>query len=303
MSMVSAAHSLISDANLFKNNQKCIRISPKCADEEEECAVYLSLQHILKLQLLPLGQIHTKKYGIINKYSGVKMRLEGSHPSRPPLQHDVYTVPDGYVYELPEIFTSARMVPSSKFGIPERQGIVHRELFHDHAIISHKNRLYALPAEHCEEVEEILAAHPQCVVPVEDGYRDDLNELFLREIPEGNKFKDLPYCYVPDKIAVDRLTDKFVYMQTPPRCVNCGQLWAALCCELCLQRQVQCPHMYCGEGESCVAYLCVAVKCLLNVLLWCILIQPRSGGEICCSAAHVRCCECVAALPSPLTLC
>jgi hypothetical protein len=191
------------------------------------------LPHIQKLKLKPMGKIHTKKYGIINKYSGIKMKLEGSHPSRPPIQHDVYDVPDGYVYELPEIFTSARMVPTSPLGIPERQGIIHRELFHDHAIISLKNRLYAIPEEDFEDFDDILDAHPECVVPLEDGFRDDANDLFLREMPEGNKFKGIPYCYIPDQIAVDQLADTFVYFQTTPKCVNCGRLWATLYCPLC----------------------------------------------------------------------
>ena len=139
VSIVSGANTLTCDPCLFKDDKKCIRISPKCADETEEAAVYLSLQHIQQLQLQPMGKIHTKKYGIVNKYSGVKMRLEGSHPSRAPLEHDVYSVPDGFVYELPAVFCSARMVLASPLGIPERQGIIHRELFHDHAIICHKS--------------------------------------------------------------------------------------------------------------------------------------------------------------------
>ena len=250
VSIVSGAATLSCDPCLFKNEEKCIRISPKCADEEEECAIYLSLQHIQRLQLNPMGQIHTRKYGIINKYSGVKMRLEGSHPSRPPKEHDVYEVPDGFVYELPEIFTSARMVPATRLGIPERQGIVHRELFHDHAIISHKDRLYALPEEDFADLADILEAHPECVVPLQDGFRDDANALFLREMPEGNKFKDVPHCYVADQVAIDQLSDTFVYLQTTPKCVNCGQLWATLCCPLCKERQVQCPQVYCGEGKN-----------------------------------------------------
>lgn len=151
VSIVSGANTLTCDPCLFKNEKTCIRISPKCGDETEEAAVYLSLQHIQKLQLQPMGKIHTKKYGILNKYSGIKMRLEGSHPSRPPMEHDVYCVPDGYVYELPAVFSSARMVPSSPLGIPERQGIVHRELFHDHAIISHKSvsQCHCLYCSHC----------------------------------------------------------------------------------------------------------------------------------------------------------
>ena len=169
VSIISGNNTLTCDPCLFKNGETCIRISPKCADEEEECAVYLSLQHIKKLQLNPLGQIHTKNYDIINKYSGIKMRLEGTHSSRPPMEYDIYEVPDGYVYQLPEIFTSARMVATSRLGIPERHGIIHRELFHDHAIISHKNKLYyAIPEADFDDFQDILDAHPECVVPLED---------------------------------------------------------------------------------------------------------------------------------------
>jgi hypothetical protein len=247
VAIASGAATLTCDPCLFKSEETSIRISPKLADEEEECAVYLSLQHIQKLRLQPMGTIHTKKYGIINKYSGVKMRLVGSHPNRPPMNHDVYDVPDGYVYELPAIYTSARMVPTSRFGIPERQGIIHRELFHDHAIISHKNRLYAIPEEDSVDFDNLMEEHPECVVPLEDGFRDDANELFLRELPEGYKYKGIPYCYFPDQIALDQLSDKFVYFQMTPRCVNCGKLWATVECQLCVERQVQCPQVYCSE--------------------------------------------------------
>ena len=250
VAIVSGAPTKTCDPCLFKDKEKCIRISPKCADEEEECAVYLSLQHIEKLKLKPMGQIHTKKYGIINKYSGIKIKLEGYNPNRPPLDHDVYDVPDGYVYELPEIFSSARMVPVTGLGIPERQGIVHREIFCDHAIISHKNRLYAVTEEDFEEFEDIMDEHPECVVPLEDGTRDDANDLFLRELQEGNKYKGVPYCYIPDQIALDQLSDSFVYYQTTPRCANCGLLWATFYCPMCKEHQVQCPHVYCGESTT-----------------------------------------------------
>lgn len=247
VSIISGAHSSSSDASLFKSDKACIRISPKCADEEEECAVYLSIQHINILGLKHLGRIHTRKYGIINKYSGIKMRLEGSHPDRKPLLSCVYKVPDGYVYELPEVYTSARMVPSSQFGIPERQGIIHRELFFNHAIISHKNKLYCVPDDNFEVFEEVINNHPECVVPLEDEEWGDANELFLREIPEGNKFKGIPFCYFPDQVAIDQLTDKFVYFQVTPKCADCGRLWANLYCVMCSEHHVQCPHVYCSE--------------------------------------------------------
>jgi len=86
-------------------------------------------------------------------------------------------------------------------------------------------------------------------VPLEDGFRDDANLLFLRELPEGNKFKGIPYCYIPDQIGVDQLSDTFVYFQTTPKCVHCGKFWATLYCPLCQQHQVQCPQVYCSEGE------------------------------------------------------
>ena len=140
------------------------------------------------------------------------------------------------------------MVPTTRFGIPERQGIIHRELFHDHAIISFKNRLYAIPEENSVHFDNLMVDHPECVVPLENGFRDDANEMFLREFPEGNKYKGVPHCYIPDQISLDQLSDKFVYFQTTPRCVDCGQLWATVACQLCREHHVQCPHVYCSEG-------------------------------------------------------
>jgi hypothetical protein len=249
VSIVSGTHTLTCDPCLFNNEETCIQISPKCADEEDECVVYLSLQNIQKLQLRLLGQILTKKYGLLNRYSGIKMKLKGVNPNRKGYDHHIYPVPDGYVYELPEVYTSARMVPTSRHGIPERQGIIHRELFFDHGIINYKNKLYSVPKTIFGPFQRVIDAHPECIVPLDNGFQDDANALYLREMQEGNKFKDTPYCYYPDDIALDQFEEKFVYFQTSPKCANCSNLFATLYCPLCKDHEVQCPQVYCSEGN------------------------------------------------------
>jgi hypothetical protein len=247
----------------------------------EERGIFLSKLHIDQLGLVKVGERDTRNYGIVNVFSGVKIRIAADK-----CKSFVYDIPDGYVYETPYIYCSASMVATNHFGIPERQGIVNRELFYNHGIMSSGGVLYALPHDlfQISEIPNFMSKHPVCEIPVSRAAHGsdqwtylDMNSA-LRRMHDVKGTDDLHPSLADDFFDVNEAVLRLLrplpieYMSAPPRCSFCGKKTALTSgsrrgvlaavgkasssavlptdlfyCPLCRIRHVQSPQVYCSK--------------------------------------------------------
>ncbi len=251
----------------FETGNIELNISPMCATSDER-GLFLPKVYIHQLNLIKIGTKVTKKYGEVDTYSGVKMKLVGQNCGE-----FIYNLPDGYVFELPEIFSSARLAslhPHS--GIPQRQGIVHRELFYNHAIISYHQVLYGLTYDlfHISGIPALMSKFPRCEVSLHQGPRSTLHNLNskLRPFiyPEVPNDLSEPYeTFIPPSLPVhpSLLDDEvdsshsiepvYIRLRTFLHCYSCHKPHKSnnsrtmIYCPLCRKRCVQSPHIYCSR--------------------------------------------------------
>lgn len=165
----------------------------------------------------------------------------------------VYKIPDGYVYELPEIFSSASLASLSPRGTPQRQGILHRELLYQHALVSYHEVLYCLSEEmyNSSGIPEVMFRNARCEVTVPGpggggGRRVNLNNL-LRRMSDQRELDVVHPCFLNDFFIREIVPPPFVYHTAPCRCFQCGKTRNLFYCSLCRKRLVQSPHVYCSK--------------------------------------------------------
>lgn len=165
----------------------------------------------------------------------------------------MYQIPDGYVYELPEIFSSASLASTSPCGNPQRQGILHRELLYQHAVVSYNSCLYCLPEEpyHSSGIPEVMLRNARCevMVPASAGKRSkkiNLNTVMRRMSYQG-ELDEVHPCFLNDFFIREVIAPPFVYYTILPICFNCQKTQNLFYCKLCRKRMVQTPHVYCSK--------------------------------------------------------
>lgn len=238
----------------------------------EEKGIFLNRIQINQLNLIKIGQKETKLYGIVNTYSGIKMKINS-----PKCFDYTYIIPDGYIYELPEIFSSAWLVSmNSKSGIPQRQGIIHYDLFYKHAIVSYDNILYGLTDElfHLSGIPELMSKHPRCEILNKTRlinkvyninstlrpliYPSLTNTQFDNSIDSNLSTLLTPYIHpslIDDHQDISELSilpPLKIRVKTSLKCYYClksSQKLDSLMiyCPLCRKRCVQSPHIYCTK--------------------------------------------------------
>lgn len=171
----------------------------------------------------------------------------------------VYKIPDGYVYELPEIFSSAALAATSLAGIPQRQGILHRELLYQHALVSYQQSLYCLSEEmyNSSGIPEVMFRNARCdvevVVPGKKGGKKiqkiNLNNI-LRRMSYQRELDVVHPCFLNDFYIKEVIAPPFVYYTTTPKCFQCKKTRNLFYCSLCRKRQVQTPHVYCSKVST-----------------------------------------------------
>jgi hypothetical protein len=271
---------IVNENDDFDSNNIQLDISPLCSSSDEH-GIYLTKLQIQKLNLIPLEIKKTKLYGPIQTYSGIKLRI-----TSPKCYQYIYYIPNSFVYELPNIFSSAKLIPEIKeFGIPQRQGIIHRDLFYHHALISYNGTLYGLTDElfHMSGIPEIISKNPRCEISqiiAGHGIRSQLFNLnsLLRPLiyplplshpsPDddnhGDGDDDLPGgdgssqsihpSLLEDHIDAS-ITPSSVYLclKKSLQCYYCQRIHqfrssaAMIYCPLCRLRHVQSPHVYCSK--------------------------------------------------------
>ena len=177
----------------------------------------------------------------------------------------VYKIPDGYVYELPEVFSSASLAATSPAGIPQRQGIIHRELLYQHALVCYQNYLFCLSEEmyNSSGIPEVMFRNARCEVEVVEVpgknkkgkkiQKINLNTI-LRRMSYQRELDVVHPCFLNDFYIKEIIAPPFVYYTTIPKCFQCKKTQNLFYCSLCRKRQVQIPHVYCSkvraEGSS-----------------------------------------------------
>ena len=165
----------------------------------------------------------------------------------------IYKIPDGYIYELPEIFSSASLAAVTGNGNPQRQGILHRELLYQHAVVFYNNYLYALSEEtyNSSGIPEVMFRNARCevLVPGKNGKRMqkiNLNNI-LRRMSVQRELDAVHPCFQNDFYIKELIAPPFVYYAIVPKCFHCNNTERLFYCSLCRKRHVQTPHVYCSK--------------------------------------------------------
>jgi hypothetical protein len=254
---------VVNENDDFDSNNIQLDISPQCSSTDEH-GIYLTKLQIQKLNLMPIEMKKTKLYGLIQTYSGIKLRI-----TSPKCYQYTYYIPSSFVYELPNIFSSARLIPEMKeLGIPQRQGIIHRELFYHHALISYNGILYGLTDElfHMSGIPEIISKHPICEITklLPHSIRShvfNLNSLFrpliypLHSVHHDNfEESEVPIhpSLLEDHIEASLPTSPvYLCLKKALQCYYCQRFHLSfspmIYCPLCRLRHVQSPHIYCSK--------------------------------------------------------
>lgn len=226
-----------------------IKLSPMCATEHEDLGIFLPFGVISQLGLHAVGEYATRNYGLVKTYSGIKIRLEGTRSSK-----FVYTIPDGYVYELPHIYSSASLASVSPNGIPQRQGILHREILYQHAIVYYNKILYSLSEKHYHGsgIPEVMIRNPRCNVLIEGKHgtqpkKININSI-LRPMDQQRELDEVHPCFLNDFFIKESIPPPIVYYTVTPRCFQCKKTTNLFYCSLCRKRYVQNPHVYCSQA-------------------------------------------------------
>lgn len=269
---------VIGKSKQFEAGEIQLDISPFCASVEER-GLFLSRLHLDQLGLQKVGERDTRNYGTVAVYTGVRLRIATES-----CKTIEYEIPDGYVYETPEIFCSASMVSVNHSGIPERQGIINRELFYNHGIMSSGGVLYALP-QHLFQISEIpnfMSKYPICEIPVARSSQGqliyaDMNKA-MRRMHDVKGVDNVHPCFSEDFFTGDEAISRFLrplpieFYTITPSCFHChkntlSQVSSAkkkaasrnavsksgvlpgdlFYCPLCRTRHVQTPHVYCSK--------------------------------------------------------
>jgi hypothetical protein len=262
----------------FDVGDEQLNISPLCSSVDER-GIFLSLIQINQLNLTQIGIRNTKLYGEVKTYSGLKLRI-----TSPKCYQYIYRIPDGYIFELPKIFTSSRLVSTSgaeKIGIPQRQGIVHREIFYQHALVSYHGSLYGLTDElfHLSGIPSVMAKFPRCeTFQAQYPSQQQLQQHSSRRVTHLQNINSLlrPLIYStpplhreePDSgthsfFVHPSLTDDHIdasishppvtlFLNSSLQCFYCKEFHQMktplmIYCPLCRKRCVQSPHVYCSR--------------------------------------------------------
>lgn len=250
-----------------------LNISPMYSLVDER-GIYLTKVHINQLNLTYLGTKKVKFYGTVKIYSGIKLRI-----TSPKCYSVTYQIPDAYVYELPEIFSSAQLTTPStsdffqNSGIPQRHGIIHGSIFYQHAIISYQNILYGLTDElfHISGIPEIISKYPRCELSTSystfhvhklQRYNANINFRPFIYLDSTELDEDDPHRYIHPSFFDDHI-DRSVELPTIYlnikqylQCYYCKKLnisknktkgLAMIYCPLCRKNCVQSPHIYCSR--------------------------------------------------------
>lgn len=276
----NGTETVVNNKNQFERGSMELDISPYCASVEER-GIFLSKLHIEQLGLQKIGERDTRNYGIVDVFTGVKIRIAADK-----CKSVMYEIPDGFVYKTPDIYTSANLVAINHYGIPERQGIVNRELFFNHGILSCCGVIYALPNDlfQISEIPNFMSKFPSCEIPVSRSSHSnqwiyvDMNSA-LRRMHDVRGTDGLHPSLTDDFFDVDEAVLRLLrplpieYYSVSPRCCQCRKksalpggssrkgLLAAVgksssaavlpadlfYCPLCRSRHVQSPHVYCSK--------------------------------------------------------
>lgn len=178
----------------------------------------------------------------------------------PRVPHDsfVYRIPDGYVYELPDIFSSAALACTTHNGNPQRQGILHRELLYQHAVVCYNRVLHCLSDElyNSSGIPEVMFRNARCEVlhyysTGKNGQQKrptkiNLN-ITLRRMSQQGELDEVHPCFLNDFFIKEVIAPPFVYHTAVPRCFQCQKTHHLFYCQLCRKRLVQTPHVYCSK--------------------------------------------------------
>jgi hypothetical protein len=166
----------------------------------------------------------------------------------------VYKIPDGYVYELPEIFSSASLAATSPNGNPQRQGILHRELLYQHALVSYNNVIYCLTEEmyNSSGIPEVMFRNARCEVLVpgrrgKKAQKINLNNILRRMSYHQRELDVVHPCFLNDFFIKEIIAPPFIYYTTISKCAQCHRTEHLFYCSLCRKRHVQTPHVYCSK--------------------------------------------------------
>ena len=258
--------SVVSPSGQFDTDENQLNLAPMCASVEER-GLYLSKLHLDQLGLRKVGERDTRNFGTVDTYTGVKIRIAAEKCKR--IEYDI---PDGYVFETPEIYSSSVMVSIHPSGIPERQGIINRELLYQHGLMSCGGVLYALPQDlfQISDIPQFMSRYPVCEVAVaSDGstWRHvDMNES-MRRLHDVKGVDGVHPSLSEDFYESNHLLARLLrplpitYLTATPQCCYCHKMTARAVpsvataalpgdlfyCPLCRTRHVQSPHTYCSK--------------------------------------------------------